>query len=408
MIPIDKSKSLFRYASSVNAPIQKHPVSGVSLLYLDFVLTGVVMTLLGPMLPMLSARWALNDAQAGYLFTAQFAASIGGMLLSSILVERFGYRMTLLCSLLVMAVGVAALARANWIFGLISVCVFGLGFGINTPAANLRIARTNPDKAASALNLLNSSWGVGAMASPLLVASVQHSRHTSQFLYCTAAALIGLAAYMWAVRFTMDGTVTSEKHVEVSRSKIWGNRSLPIIAGLFFIYVGTENAVGGWVASYARRIDSHALWAITPSFFWAALLLGRFSAPLALRHVRETRLATAGVALASLGVVTLLAARATPMIMVGAAISGLGLSSVFPINVSLLSQWFGETAPRISGAIFSCGNFGGAVLPWAVGAMSTHFGSLRTGFMIPLLGSLSMLIFYLVHGNSRTLSPAME
>jgi FHS family glucose/mannose:H+ symporter-like MFS transporter len=403
MIPIDKSKSLFRYAASVNAHIQKHPVSGVSLLYLDFVLTGVVMTLLGPMLPMLSVRWALNDAQAGYLFTAQFAASIVGMLLSSILVERFGYRITLLSSLLIMAVGVAALARADWIFGLISVCIFGLGFGINTPAANLRIARTNPDKAASALNLLNSSWGVGAMASPLLVASVQHSRHTPQFLYCTAAALMGLAAYMSAVSFSMDGQAESEKKAVVAKSRIWNNRFLFIVAVLFFIYVGTENSVGGWVASYARRIDSHALWAITPSFFWGALLLGRFSAPLALRRVRETRLATAGVALAAIGVVTLLAAKAVPMIMVGAAISGLGLASVFPISVSLLTRWFGETAPRISGAIFSCGNFGGAVLPWAVGALSTHFGSLRAGFMIPLLGSLSMLIFYLAHGNSRIL-----
>ncbi len=358
------------------------------------------MTLLGPLLPMLSARWDLNDTQAGYLFVAQFVASIGGMLLSSVLVQRYGYRITLLFSLLVMAIGVAALARADWAFGIVSVCTFGLGFGINTPAANLRIARTNPQRAASALNLLNSCWGVGAMACPLLVASVQRSRHTSQFLYGTAAALVALAVYISAVRFTADGRATSEKHAEVSRSKVWTNHLLPIVAGLFFIYVGTETSVGGWVAFYARRIDSRALWAITPSFFWGALLLGRFSAPLALKHVRETKLATAGVALAAIGVLTLLAAKALPMIMIGAAISGLGLSSVFPISVSLLTHWFGETAPRISGLIFSCGNFGGAVLPWAVGALSTHFGSLRAGFIVPLFGALSMLAFYLSQGKS--------
>jgi FHS family glucose/mannose:H+ symporter-like MFS transporter len=388
-------------SAGITVSTQKHPISGVSLLYLDFVITGVVMTLLGPMLPMLSARWALNDTEAGYLFVAQFAASIGGMLLSSVLVQRYGYRITLLVSLLVMAVGVAALARADWAFGIVSVCTLGLGFGINTPAANLRIARTNPHKAASALNLLNSCWGVGAMACPLLVASVQRSRHTSQFLYGTAIGLVALAIYMSAVRFTADGNAPLEIHVEVARSKIWNNRLLPVVAGLFFIYVGTEASVGGWVASYARRIDSHTLWAITPSFFWGALLVGRFSAPLALRHIRETKLATAGVALAAVGVMTLLAAKAIPIIMLGAAISGLGLSSVFPISVSLLTHWFGETAPRISGLIFSCGNFGGAVLPWAVGALSTHFGSLRAGFMVPLVGALSMLVFYLAHGDSR-------
>jgi fucose permease len=153
------------------------------------------------------------------------------------------------------------------------------------------------------------------------------------------------------------------------------------------------------VASYARRIDAHALWAITPSFFWGALLLGRFSAPLALRHIRETRLATAGVALAAVGILTLIAAKGMPVIMIGAAITGLGLSSVFPISVSLLTSWFGDVAPRISGLIFSCGNFGGAVLPWAVGALSTHFGSLRVGFTVPLVGALSMVVFYLSHGE---------
>ncbi len=382
---------------------QKQPISGVGLLYLDFVITGVVMTLLGPLLPILSARWSLNDAQAGYLFTAQFAASIGGMLLSSVLVGRFGYRITILLSLLVMAVGVAILPRADWMFGIISVCVFGLGFGINTPAVNLRIARTNPHRAASALNLLNSCWGVGAMACPLLVASVQRSHHIPQFLCGTAIGLVALAAYISSVRFIADGSAAVETSAKAPRSsihnKIWSNPLLPTVAGLFFIYVGTENSVGGWVASYARRIDAHALWAITPSFFWGALLLGRFSAPLALRHIRETRLATAGVALAAVGVLTLIAAKAMPVVMIGAAIAGLGLSSVFPISVSLLTNWFGETAPRISGLIFSCGNLGGAVLPWAVGALSTHFGSLRAGFMVPLVGALSMLVFYIAHGT---------
>jgi fucose permease len=241
------------------------------------------------------------------------------------------------------------------------------------------------------------------MACPLLVASVQRSHYIPQFLYGTAIGLIALAAYISSVRFAADGTAMVETNVKAPQSsirkKIWNNRLLPTVAGLFFIYVGTETAVGGWVASYARRIDTHALWAITPSFFWGALLLGRFSAPLALRHIRETRLATAGVALAAVGILMLIAAKAMPTIMVGAAISGLGLSSVFPISVSLLTNWFGETAPRISGLIFSCGNLGGAVLPWAVGALSTHFGSLRAGFTVPLVGALSMVVFYLSHGE---------
>jgi FHS family L-fucose permease-like MFS transporter len=155
------------------------------------------------------------------------------------------------------------------------------------------------------------------------------------------------------------------------------------------------------VASYARRIDPAAstLWAITPSFFWGALLIGRALAPLALRSLREVKVATFGVALAAAGLVVLLAAKNITIIMIGASMAGFGLASVFPINVSFLSHWFGEAATRVSGTIFSIGNLGGAVIPELVGLISTHIG-LRFGFVIPLLGAIGMLIFYL---NSKRL-----
>jgi len=358
------------------------------------------------MLPILSARWSLDDAQAGYLFTAQFVSSMLGMLLSGILVERRGYRLTLVYGLILMAMGITALALASWTMGLISVCVFGAGFGFTTPAANLLIARSSPRKSAAALNLLNSAWGIGAMSSPLLVAGAQRSGHTSHFLYGLAAALLALAVGLGWVRFSVDAKPASvERGPRVAAISVWNNRLVPIIAALFFVYVGTETCMGGWIASYARRLDSgsHTFWAVTPSFFWGALLLGRISAPLVLRHMRETRLATTGVALATFGIVVLLATKTMMFVVIGASLTGLGLASIYPINVFLLSHWFGEMATRISGVVFSLGTLGGGVLPWLVGALSTRFGSLRAGFAVPLLGAVSMLVFYVVNENSQQL-----
>jgi fucose permease len=278
---------------------------------------------------------------------------------------------------------------------MVSVCIFGAGTGVTTPAANLLIAKSNPSRSAAALNLLNSSWGVGAMACPFIVALAQRSLHTSYFLSGMAIALFALAGSLSLVRFTADQgqpRVDSRSGVDL---RVWDNRLVPMIAGLFFVYVGVETSLGGWVASFARRVDPRAvaLWAITPSFYWGALLIGRALAPIALRQLRETNLVKFGVALASIGIIVLLLAKTIAMIMIGASLSGLGLASVFPINVSLLSHWFGDAATRVSGTIFSIGNFGGAVIPWLVGLISTHLG-LRYGFVVPLLGTLGMLMFY--------------
>jgi len=64
------------------------------LVHINFLLTGIVMTFLGPMLPLLSARWGINDALAGRLFLVQFVSSMLGMFCSAPTVQRYGYRTT--------------------------------------------------------------------------------------------------------------------------------------------------------------------------------------------------------------------------------------------------------------------------------------------------------------------------
>jgi FHS family glucose/mannose:H+ symporter-like MFS transporter len=359
----------------------------------------MVMTVLGPILPSLSLRWGLNDMQAGYLFFAQFASSCLGMLVSGTLVRRYGYRLTMMLGLAVSGVGVALLARADWGFGMLAVCIFGLAFGTNTPATNLLVARSYAPNSAPALNLLNSSWGVGAMGCPLLIALAVRSHRLPIFLYALAAAMVVLVLVLSAFSFRVDSDRRPSAETSSYQPNPWKHRLLPIVALLFFAYVGSENSVGGWVASYARRIsaDSSTFWTITPSFFWGALLLGRGLAPLALRRIHPTKLAAFGVALAASGVSVLLLSRTMGPVVAGASLAGLGFSSVYPISVSLLSHWFGETTTRVSGVIFALGNLGGAVLPWVVGVLSTRFGSLRAGLTVPLCGALGMLVFYLLH-----------
>jgi fucose permease len=74
-----------------------------------FLPTGILTTLLGPMLPILIARWAMNDTQAGNLFLVQFLASLVGVQLSGFLLARWGFRPAFLLGLLLMACGVATL-----------------------------------------------------------------------------------------------------------------------------------------------------------------------------------------------------------------------------------------------------------------------------------------------------------
>jgi FHS family glucose/mannose:H+ symporter-like MFS transporter len=388
-------------SDALNSAPKSSSIKGTAFVHVDFVLTGVVMTMLGPMLPVFSRQWVLNDTQAGYLFVAQWVSATVGMYFSAILQQRYGYRKTLMAGLVLMVAGLLGLGQPHWVLGMIFVGIYGAGTGVNTPAANLMTAEANPGRSAAALNLLNSSWGVGAMVCPFIIAAAVRSHRTPLFLYGMAAALIALTIWMSFVRFTADDIQPQTSQGPDSRANIW-TFQLGLVIALFFIYVGTETAVGGWIASYARRIDPEAksLWAIMPAFFWGTLLVGRALAPVALRYARATSVAKTGVTSAAFGVGILLAAKSITLVMIGAGVAGLGLASIFPINVSLLPHWFGTNTRRSSGVIFSLSNFGGAALGWLVGALSSHFGSLRVGFIVPLVGAVAMLAFYLSQQSS--------
>ena len=385
--------------SAVLAHEEGSPSTATVLVHINFLLTGIVMTFLGPLLPYLSVRWGINDALAGRLFLVQFVSSMVGMFCSSPLVQRYGYRSTFIIGLTLMSGGLALLGPAPYWMGVIAVGILGTGHGITTPAGNLRTTEIHPRGSASALNVINAVWGIGAMAPAFLLDLARRLHHPAWFLYGTAIALAILLLAFATLPFVPDtrarlnASSPDTERVQVSM--------VITIAAIFFLYVGAETAFGQWVATYAHRLESRdTLWTIMPSFFYGALLAGRLSAPVALKFTRETMVAIIGLALAFLGGLALLEARETRLIIVGSILAGLGLASIFPISVSLFPRWFRDSAARVSGAVFSGGNMGGAVLPWAVGVVSTRFGSLRLGFFVPVSAVLLLLGFYISQGVS--------
>jgi fucose permease len=163
---------------------------------------------------------------------------------------------------------------------------------------------------------------------------------------------------------------------------------------LFFLYVGTENSISGWVATYARRIQAsqNDLWALMPSFFWAGLLFGRLFLPVVLRRVAELKLLRACLILAVSGCVLLLCAAKLAVVAAACALSGAGLAGVFPIAMSHLSAYCGTENREFAGIVLAIGGLGGGVIPWLVGVVSSSLGSLRAGLLIPLIGAVSMIV----------------
>src|SRR5712664_4381231 len=181
------------------------------LLFAGFVLSGIATTIIGPMLPIFIRRWSLDDGQAGLFSTIQFLAALGGTLASSVIAAWRGYRPALVLGYALMGGGLACLNADNHALALAATAAFGLGYGLFTPGTNLFVAELGGAKSASLLNLLNFTWGAGAMAcSPLIAMALKRNR--------LPGLLIGYAIFgailVVTLLFAQFGVAKHEKAIE--------------------------------------------------------------------------------------------------------------------------------------------------------------------------------------------------
>jgi fucose permease len=209
------------------------------------------------------------------------------------------------------------------------------------------------------------------------------------------SVLVAIAMAMLPAHFVEPASARSTNEIfPVIHGRM---RSFLILAILFFVYVGTENSFGGWVASFAKSLGhlSPAMSLITPSFFYASLMFGRWLAPFLLRSDTEIKLVQGGLLLACAGAAGLLSSQGLVGIVASACAAGLGLSYVYPITISLLSKEFGPASSSIASIMFVLSNIGGGLLPWSVGLVSNRSGTLKAGLLVPLIGCALMFILYL-------------
>ena len=369
--------------------------TAVSLVHAAFVVNGAVTTFLAPALPVLAARWSLSDAQAGRLFTAQFLGSITGNLISLWLTPRFGFRVALGCGYLAIAAGFLALSFAPWPLALACTLLFGIGVGLTIPASNVFIAESRALRAGAALNLLNFSWTLGAIACPWVVAAFRSGDGASWLLRMIALVCAFAAILIFATRWPTPAHGSHER--SSFRTIPHAAHLLAALGALFFLYIGTEAALVGWISTFGERLGSAAAAAVAlPSFFWAAVLLTRLAAPMLLARISEAMLARCGLALAAGGTVLVLTAHAYPVMAVGITLVGLGLAPVFPLFLSAMYRGFASASTRAASLLYIVGGLGGASLPWLVGATSSSRNSLQAGLVLPAVTMVVMLGLHLV------------
>jgi len=363
-------------------------------LHIVFFLSSIATVLIGQVLPVLIRRFSLSDLEAGYLFPAQIlVGAVTGNFLAGYIGRRGGYIRVTVIGCFLMTFGLLLMNSPNYWVCVTGFIANGLGTGLTLPAINLLILEMAEGNTAAALSILNFCWGAGAIVSKPFVDRVgsSDSIFLPTFLLASAVAIGGLTLFFIA----RDGGAKSVQ-LEISAeadTSIWRTGLAWSIAVFNFVHVGFESGIGGWLTTYSDRLDpASASRIISPTLlYFGFFVLGRGVLPVIFRFLSENSVFLANLLLMLCGLVISLTASGTVQLGIGAAMSGLGTSVIFPMNVARFGRMFGPDAPRRAMPFFLAGTLGSAVLSWLIGFLSDIVGSLRLG-MMTLIASVVFLI----------------
>ena len=355
-------------------------------------LFGIALVLLGTLfgLPAMRERLQLNtlvrqgDLQSVLLFGVLVSTALIGPLM-----DRFGHKLVLALSAVLVAVALGGFAFADSYRAAQGLSfVLGVGGGGLNMATNVLVSDIYDENRGARLNQLGVFFGVGALLMPFVTAWVV--RAITQ-LILISAVLSALCAIGYLVLQFPSGRERSAASI-LDSFKAIRYPGVLFFGFLLFFESGNESAMTGWVSTWATNLGATARSAtLVLALLQGMMMIGRLLAAPVLRHVKKTNLVLGSAVAAFLSVAVLLAANSPLLLAIGAGLTGLAFASIYPTVLALAGDRYQRHSATVFGILFTVGLSGAMFYPWAIGHASQSQG-LRAGMIFPLVGTAAITV----------------
>ncbi len=382
------------------------------------------------LIPHLKSIFDLNYKEVMLVQFAFFTSYFIFSMPSGKIVERIGYKRSMVTGLLTMATGavlfVPAASVPSFPLFLTALIVLAAGMTVLQTSANPYVAILGPPQMASSrLNLTQAfnslgttlaprfgSWLIlgAAAAAPLSLEMVRSLSADQLHAYRLQQAAtvkmpyIGLSVALFVLAlivgmFKLPVIAYAESPGEVADS-IWHHRRLVLGAVGIFVYVGTEVAIGSLMTNYLNQREignlSYQDAANYLQYYWGGAMIGRFVGSGLLQKIRAQKLLAINAAVAAL-LVTVSVLTLGHVAMWSLILVGLFNSIMFPSIFTIAIEGLGPLTGKGSGLLVAA-IVGGAVIPELQGVLADHIG-LHHAFVLPIV-CYGYIMFYALKGSS--------
>lgn len=368
---------------------------------------GIVMAILGAILPSLLLKIQFDKSEAGNLFLFMNMAMLIMSVIFGPVIDRFGHKIFLIiCTLLVAASLIIFASALTYSVLLMSALVLGFGGGGLNGAANALTSDLYPEKRSWALNVLGIFFGFGALAIPFLIGILLGSVGLSFILVLAGCfALVPLLLFSF---FRFPPAKHGQGFPLGQAAKIIRHPHLWLCGFLLFFQSGNEFTVGGWVSTYLNEHFGMAPTAasLVLAGYWAAIMAGRLASSRIVQIVRNDRLVLMSAILSLAAALLLVSSPSGSLASVGAVLLGLGFAAIFPTTLAVVGESFPSFSGTAFSVIFMIALAGGMTSPWLAGQIAHAYG-IKQGMYLPVANCSMIIILQVLFMKTKRIKTGM-
>ncbi|MDZ7633623.1 MAG: MFS transporter [Bacteroidales bacterium] len=342
---------------------------------LGMLLFGIGLITLGAILPDLRIRHSLSAVEAGTLFSILPIGIMAGSLLFGPVCDRYGYRVLLAISAVLMFAGFEGLAftHTGWILTL-SVFLIGIGGGAVNGATNAVVADISTTGKGADLSLLGVFFGIGALGMPLLLSVLKQSFDFQVIVAATGFIALAATILFLVVRFPPPKQAEGLSMRQIG--PMVKDLTLLLIAFFLFFQSAFEGLINNWTTTYLmERVaapQSAALMGL--SAYIAGITVMRLLIGSIYRKMPGSTLLYISFAITFAALVLFRLSGSMIPAAAGLLLLGAGVAAGFPTMLGFV----GNRYPQLSGTAFSfvfvIALTGNMLVNYSMGLVAENYG----------------------------------
>lgn len=367
-------------------PRPRHLTAARAAIFGVFGINGFLLAMWVVHIPAIEDRTNIAHSTLGSLLLLLALGAIAGMQLAGPLADRYGSRLLVALSGILLSIAVIGpgLASTAWQLGL-ALLVFGFGNGALDVSMNSQAVLTEREYGRPIMSAFHGMFSIGGVVGSL-VGAVTIGAGWSPAVTLAASSVLGFAAVALCTARLLPPSAhpQPEPHGQRRRGR-YSSRVLALGAVAFALMLA-EGVANDWSTLQVKEhLDVPAsVAALAFGAFSLTMTVGRFTADRVSSALGPVAVVRYGTLIAAAGMATVVVSPWLPTTLLGWALFGLGLSGCVPQIFTAAGNLGAGAAGANMSRVVGMGYIGFLAGPATIGWL-THLVPLTVAMVVPLV-----------------------